>query len=121
MKEITSTKNDTYKYIKSLQTKKARMKNRQYTIEGIKSVRDAISAGADIDFIAAVPTAIPILAVYEEGGRLVDVDFEKDADGEGSVELSADYSDGNVAKIFVWEAFDKPVRSKVLDITSAID
>ena len=52
MKEITSTKNDTYKYIKSLQTKKARMKNRQYTIEGIKSVRDAISAGADIDFIA---------------------------------------------------------------------
>jgi len=52
MKEITSTKNDTYKYIKSLQTKKARMKNRQYTIEGIKSVNDAISAGADIDFIA---------------------------------------------------------------------
>ena len=52
MKEITSTKNETYKYIKSLQTKKARTKNRQYTIEGIKSVRDAISAGADIDFIA---------------------------------------------------------------------
>lgn len=52
MKEITSTKNETYKYIKSLQTKKARMKNHQYTIEGIKSVRDAISAGADIDFIA---------------------------------------------------------------------
>ena len=52
MKEITSTKNETYKYIKSLQTKKARMKNRQYTIEGIKSVRDAISAGADISLIA---------------------------------------------------------------------
>lgn len=52
MKEITSTKNETYKYIKSLKTKKARMKTRQYTIEGIKSVRDAISAGADIDFIA---------------------------------------------------------------------
>lgn len=52
MKEITSTKNETYKYIKSLKTKKARMKNRQYTIEGIKSVRDAIEAGAKIDFIA---------------------------------------------------------------------
>ncbi len=52
MKEITSTKNETYKYIKSLKTKKARMKIRQYTIEGIKSVKDAISAGADIDFIA---------------------------------------------------------------------
>jgi len=52
IKAITSTKNETYKYIKSLQTKKARMKNRQYTIEGIKSVRDAIEAGADIDYIA---------------------------------------------------------------------
>ncbi len=52
MKEITSTKNETYKYIKSLQTKKARTKNRQYTIEGIKSVKDAIKAGADIAFIA---------------------------------------------------------------------
>ncbi len=52
IKEIASTKNETYKYIKSLQTKKARMKNRQYTIEGIKSVRDAISAGADIAYIA---------------------------------------------------------------------
>lgn len=52
IKEITSTKNETYKYIKSLQTKKARTKNRQYTIEGIKSVNDAISAGADIAYVA---------------------------------------------------------------------
>ena len=52
IKEITSTKNETYKYIKSLKSKKARTKNHQYTIEGIKSVRDAIEAGADIDFLA---------------------------------------------------------------------
>ncbi len=52
IKEITSTKNATYKYIKSLKTKKARTENRQYTVEGIKSVKDAISAGADIAFIA---------------------------------------------------------------------
>lgn len=52
MKEITSTKNATYKYIKSLKTKKARTENRQYTVEGIKSVKDAISAGADIAFLA---------------------------------------------------------------------
>lgn len=52
IKEITSTKNETYKYIKTLKTKKGRIKNRQYTIEGVKSVRDAVSAGADIDFIA---------------------------------------------------------------------
>lgn len=52
IKEIASTKNETYKYIKSLKAKKARMKNRQYTIEGIKSVSDAICAGADIEFLA---------------------------------------------------------------------
>lgn len=51
IKDITSTKNETYKYIRSLKTKKARMKSRQYTVEGIKSVKDAILAGADIDFV----------------------------------------------------------------------
>lgn len=51
IKEITSTKNQTYKYIKSLKNKKARTENRQYAVEGIKSVSDAIAAGADIDFI----------------------------------------------------------------------
>ncbi len=51
IKEITSTKNQKYKYIKSLQTKKARTENRQYTVEGIKSVRDALDAGADIDCV----------------------------------------------------------------------
>ncbi len=52
IKEITSTKNPTYKHIKSLKTKKARHENRQYTVEGIKSVKDAIFAGADIAYIA---------------------------------------------------------------------
>lgn len=89
------------------------------TVTGLATLENGVLT-ADIDFIAAVPAAIPILAVYEEGGRLVDVDFEKDVDGEGSVELSADYTEGNVAKIFVWEDFDKPIASKVLDITSAI-
>lgn len=51
IKDITSTKNETYKYIKSLKAKKARMKSRQYTVEGIKSVNDALLAGADIDFV----------------------------------------------------------------------
>ncbi len=51
IKEITSTKNQKYKYIKSLKSKKARIENRQYTVEGIKSVRDAVDAGAEIDCI----------------------------------------------------------------------
>ncbi len=50
IKDITSTKNETYKYVKSLKTKKAREKSRQYVVEGIKSVSDAIAAGADIAF-----------------------------------------------------------------------
>ena len=52
MKDITSTQNPTYKFIKSLKTKKARQKSGMYTVEGIKSVRDAISAGSEIYLIA---------------------------------------------------------------------
>lgn len=51
IKEITSTKNETYKFVKSLKTKKARVQNRKYTVEGIKSVSDAISAGCDIEYL----------------------------------------------------------------------
>lgn len=53
IKEITSTRNGTYKLVKSLKTKKARTAEGKYTVEGIKSVRDAVEAGADIDFIVA--------------------------------------------------------------------
>ena len=50
--EITSAKNETYKYIKSLLTKKDRDREGRYTVEGIKSVSDASEAKADIEFIA---------------------------------------------------------------------
>ncbi len=50
--EITSAKNPKYKYIKSLLLKKERQKNGEYTVEGEKSVNDAIKAGADISCIA---------------------------------------------------------------------
>ena len=52
IKDITSTQNQTYKHIKSLKTKKARIKNGQFTVEGIKSVYDAAKAGSSIEFIA---------------------------------------------------------------------
>ena len=52
IKDITSTQNQRYKYIKSLKTKKARIQNGQFTVEGIKSVHDAILAGSSIEFIA---------------------------------------------------------------------
>lgn len=53
MKEITSTQNATYKFIKSLKTKKARQKSGMYVVEGIKSVRDALEAKCDVFLIAA--------------------------------------------------------------------
>lgn len=49
---ITSTQNPTYKFIKSLRTKKGRQSSGMFTVEGVKSVRDAIEAGCDIHLIA---------------------------------------------------------------------
>lgn len=48
MLEITSAANTKIKYIRSLAQKKARYENGEYTIEGIKSVRDAISSEREI-------------------------------------------------------------------------
>lgn len=49
--EITSTKNDKYKLIKSLLAKKGRDESGLYTVEGTKSVSDAVAAGAKIKYI----------------------------------------------------------------------
>ncbi len=49
--EITSTKNPTYKYIKALLSKKGRDESGLYTVEGIKSVNDAILSNAKIKYI----------------------------------------------------------------------
>ena len=52
IKDITSVKNSTYKFIKSLKLKKERRKNGMFTVEGVKSVRDAIAAGSEIVMLA---------------------------------------------------------------------
>ncbi len=56
MIKVSSTSNDKYKYIKSLLKKKARIINKEYTVEGIKSVSDAIEAKQDISLIAVSDT-----------------------------------------------------------------
>lgn len=53
MEIISSAANARLKYIKSLLSKKGRDEAAAYTVEGIKSVRDAACAGADIELIAA--------------------------------------------------------------------
>lgn len=50
--EIASTSNTKYKYIKSLSQKKNRQKNGEYTVEGVKSVCDAIKSEKLISMIA---------------------------------------------------------------------
>ena len=45
---ITSSKNEKYKYYKSLKLKKNRILSGLFTVEGIKSVNDAVEANADI-------------------------------------------------------------------------
>ena len=52
MKEITSVQNSVYKLIKSLKTKKFRKEKGLYTVEGVKSVKDALDADCDIYLIA---------------------------------------------------------------------
>ena len=49
--DITSAKNPRLKRIKGLSQKKNREKCGEYTVEGMKSVTDAVSAGADISCI----------------------------------------------------------------------
>ena len=49
MLEIKSASNPKFKYFKSLLDKKGRIS--EYTVEGVKSVSDAISAGCDISAV----------------------------------------------------------------------
>ena len=49
---ITTSKNSTYKYVKSLRMKKTRVKEQCFTVEGIKSVSDAIRSKWNIKMIA---------------------------------------------------------------------
>ena len=70
MQTITSTKNATYKYLKSLQQKKARTEHSVYTVEGEKSVLDAFHAGKKIEGIAiaesfSLPKVLSSLSVWQ--------------------------------------------------------
>ena len=53
---ITSSKNEKFKFFKSLKTKKARTEFFRYTVEGIKSVHDAVNANSAIDAILVSQT-----------------------------------------------------------------
>lgn len=51
MTEITASSNNKYKYVKSLSGKKSRQKYGEYTVEGIKSVSDALKSDRTVTAI----------------------------------------------------------------------
>ena len=71
--QITTTQNKTYKMIRSLKQKKERQKNHAFTVEGVKSVQDALSAGwvpellamSDTFFSGGTFSAPPEIPVYQ--------------------------------------------------------
>ena len=66
MVKITSSSNKTYKYFKSLLTKKARYEYGEFVVEGIKSVRDALISGKEI---AAVIVSDEFTEEFDYGGN----------------------------------------------------
>lgn len=52
MQVLSSASNGRYKYIKALSQKKNRIKFGEYTVEGVKSVHDALASGKDVSIIA---------------------------------------------------------------------
>ncbi len=77
MIEITSSSNSKYKYVKSLTQKKMRKKYSEYTVEGIKSVNDALNSSKTVSSIFVsntfynsesfnYPSNIPIYCVTDE-------------------------------------------------------
>ena len=81
MQDITSQSNAKIKYIRSLAQKKSRAEHKEYTVEGVKSVRDALSSDREVTAIYAsksfteneefgYPENIPVY-------RVADAVFEK--------------------------------------------
>ena len=56
------------------------------------------------DFKAVTDKAMVMLAVYDGENRMCDSDLMNNTMGEGSFNLSADYSEGNKVLLFIWDA-----------------
>ncbi len=87
---------------------------------GEATVADGVlTVDADIN-VASTPATI-VLAVYDADNRLVDADFDTFAAGLGEMNLSADYAEGNTAKIFLWKSFEEgEAVVEPWDITASI-
>lgn len=69
---IQTTRNKNYKYIRSLQQKKTRMREKRFTVEGEKSVSDAVKSGKSIYLIAVSESFYNNASFnYPDGTRIV--------------------------------------------------
>jgi len=73
MLEIKSASNPKFKYFKSLLDKKGRVS--EYTVEGIKSVSDAISAGCDVSAVLVTEKQLKSVPEAYDGEIYVLADF----------------------------------------------
>lgn len=58
MPEINSKSNQTFKMLCSLRTKKGRSEHGLYTVEGLKSVSEALECAASVTLLAATPSVL---------------------------------------------------------------
>lgn len=73
---------------------------------GFAAVDDGV-LNVDAKINVASAPATPVLAIYDADNRMVDADFATFEAGLGEVDFSADYAEGNTAKIFLWKNFEE--------------
>lgn len=66
----------------------------------------------DAEIAATAGEAFVTLAVYGEDNRLKDIDFVNLNGGVGPLDLTADYADGDDAKLIIWDSMPNPVYAK---------
>lgn len=75
MSEIKSASNPKFKYFKSLLDKKGRSRAGEYTVDGVKSVRDAILADCDVTAVLAVEKQLDNIPAEYKGEVYILADF----------------------------------------------
>ncbi len=98
------------------------VKNLQVTSEAVVAGFANLADGTifvDADIKAATGNAFVALAV-KNGNTMVDVDFVNIAGGDGALDLTADYAEGNTANLLIWNAADNAPLVQPINVVSAL-
>lgn len=89
-----------------------------WEFENMQVVTDVVAGTAtvenetisvDADIAVAAHEAFASLAVYGTDNRLKDIDFARLNAGAGALDLSANYVDGDDAKLIIWDGAANPI------------